>query len=345
MLVLNTPAKLVKQWLWDTHARLLLGVAISLMLGWLSVKGMEWRLVVDQFRNFPIGWVFASLAIIVLASFLRAYRWQALFVRERVPLMRLFLVQNAGIGLNNLVPVRVVSEGTQYALLTLRYGVKSGAALATLGMERILDMVVTAALLMAGLTLLPSKGEFLPYVVGAFVVAVASVLAIPVLLWVSNKPLLNRIPLLVSTAAFISDLARAKVSLGYSFLLTLFHWLLVGFCGWVLAFGMDLDITPFVATLAVLGTLYFATALPALPAAAGTFEFAIVYVLMFFGVSQLLAFGYGAVLHAVLFLPPIVVAIILFATIGLRPVKQEGSLELLKRSGVASLDDGMREIR
>lgn len=317
--------RLGKRWLWDTRVRLLIAVVISVVLGWLSVRGMDWGLVADQFQNFPAGWAFASLAIFILASFLRAYRWKVLFVGERVPLMRLFMVQNAGIGLNSMVPVRVVSEGAQFALLTLRYRIKGGAAIATLGVERILDMVVTAFLLMAVLALLPNKGDFLPYVVGVFMVAVASVMAVPFLIWLSGKPLLNRIPLLVSAAAYLSDLARHRAALGYAFILTLAYWLLVGVSAWVLAAGMGLGISAFVATLAILGTLYFATAVPALPAAAGTFEFAIVYVLKFFEVPQDLAFSYGVVIHAVLFLPPIVIAIAVFSAIGLKPAGDRGS--------------------
>ena len=305
---------------------MLVGIAMGVVLGWLSVRGMEWGLVIDQFQTFPVGWALASLFIIVLASFLRAYRWQLLFVRQRVPLMRLFIVQNAGIGLNSLVPVRVVSEGAQFALLTLRYRVKGGDALATLGVERILDMVVTAALLMAGLTLLPSRGDFLPYVVGAFVVAVASVLAVPFLIWLSGRSLLDRIPLLVATSEFLSDLARAKIAVAGAFLVTLGHWLLVGMCAWVLAHGMGLGISAFVAILGVLATIYFATALPGLPASAGTFEFGMVYVLKAFSVSQALAFSYGVVLHTILFLPPIVVAVVVFSVIGLRPLKEAGSM-------------------
>ena len=330
MVILYVSAKFVKRWLWNTRSRLLFAVAFSLLLGWMSVKGMEWGLVVDQFQDFPVAWAVASLSIIVLASFFRAYRWQVLFIGQKVPVTRLFMVQNAGIGLNNLAPVRVVSEGAQFALLTLRYGVKSGVALATLGVERILDLVVTAALLMAGLTLLPGAGDFIPYVVGAFVVAVASVLAVPLFIWVSRKPMLSRVPILVSTSAYLLDMVRAKVALPYAFLLTLVHWLLVGFCAWILAHGMGLGISAFVATVAILGTLYFATSLPALPAAAGTFEFAVVYVLKIFGVSQALAFSYAVVLHAVLFLPPIFIAIVVFATIGLRPFVQGGALRPLK---------------
>ena len=304
--------------------RFIIGLAISLFLGWRAIDGMEWGLVADQFQEFPVVWAVASLAIVLLASFFRAYRWQVLFVGQKVPLARLFLVQNAGIGLNNLAPVRMVSEGAQFAILTLKYRVNGGVALGTLGVERILDMVVTATILMAGLTLLPTNGDFIPYVVGAFVFAIGSVLTIPFVIWLSDKPFLKRFPLLVSTVTFLLDLAKSRVTLAWAFLLTLAHWVLVGVSAWVLAHGMGMDITAFVATLAILGTLYFATAVPGLPAAAGTFEFAVVHVLKFFEVPQELALSYGLVIHAVIFLPPIVVAVFFFSSFGLRPLMQSG---------------------
>ena len=213
-------------------------------------------------------------------------------------------------------------------------------------------MVVTATLLLAGLILLPNKGEFALYVVGAFVFAMGSLLAILFLVWVSSKPFLNRIPLLVSAAGILSripllasaagflvELSKAKGVLVASVLLTLGHWLLLGLCAWVLAHGMGLGITPFVATLAILGTLYFATAMPALPAAVGTFEFAIVYVLKFFDVPQSLAFSYGVVIHAVIFLPPIIVAIVVFTAIGFRSVKQ-GDSNMPRHEGKAMSFNG-----
>ena len=304
--------------------RFIIGLAISLFLGWRAIDGMEWGLVADQFQEFPVVWAVASLAIVLLASFFRAYRWQVLFVGQKVPLARLFLVQNAGIGLNNLAPVRMVSEGAQFAILTLKYRVNGGVALGTLGVERILDMVVTATILMAGLTLLPTNGDFIPYVVGAFVFAIGSVLTIPFVIWLSDKPFLKRFPLLVSTVTFLLDLAKSRVTLAWAFLLTLAHWVLVGVSAWVLAHGMGMDITAFVATLAILGTLYFATAIPGLPAAAGTFEFAVVHVLKFFEVPQELALSYGLVIHAVIFLPPIVVAVFFFSSFGLRTLMQSG---------------------
>jgi hypothetical protein len=51
--------------------------------------------------------------------------------------------------------------------------------------------------LMAGLTLIPQKGDVLPYVVGAFIVALLSLVLVRAFVWASRRPLLMRIGALV----------------------------------------------------------------------------------------------------------------------------------------------------
>ncbi len=323
----------------DARVRAALGVAVGLTLGWLAVRGVDWGLVADEFNSFPVKWAAASLAVMMLSAVVRAYRWQRLFLEEKPHLPRMFLVQNTGIGLNSLVPLRVAGEGAQFALLTLRYGVRRGVALGTMGVERVLDLVVTASLLMAGLTLIPDKGDVLPYVVGAFVVAVASVIAIPFLVYLSTKPFLRRIPLIVSMAGYLTDLGRAKFAITSALFLTLGYWLLVGACGWLLAVGMGLDISAFVATLAILGAIYFTTSLPGLPASLGTFEFAMVYVLKLFGVGQAAAFSYAVGLHAILFLPPILIAVSMLLTLGLKSLASGSGAQMQRSEPATAVKD------
>jgi uncharacterized membrane protein YbhN (UPF0104 family) len=59
-----------------------------------------------------------------------------------------------------------------------------------------------------------------------------------------------------------------------------------------------------------MGTIFFATTVPAAPSAVGTFEFAVVYVLEYFGVDREAGFGFAVIIHAVLFLPPTIIAAI-----------------------------------
>lgn len=73
---------------------------------------------------------------------------------------------------------------------------------------------------------------------------------------------------------------------------------------------MGIDISLLVATLLVIGTLTFAALIPSLPASVGTFEFAVYYFLATIGVSSGEALGFALVIHAILFLLPILIAVL-----------------------------------
>ena len=315
----RTIALLARRRLWHRRTRVLLGTSVSLLVGFWMVREIDWAGLGGQFEDFPTRYALASLFLFTLATVLRAYRWQVLFVRGKVPLFRMFLVQNAGIGLNNVSPVRVLSEDAQYVLLTLRYRVKREVVVATLGIQRVQDFVIGALLLGVGLMVLPHLPGFVPYVLGSAIVAVISVLTIPAIIWLGARSPLTRVPLLASTASSLQDLVRARIILAFAFLLTLGYWLLVGLSAWVLAYGMGIEISLLVATLAFISTLTFTTLVPSLPAAVGTFEFAIYYILKSFDVAQSAALGYALVIHAVLFLPPMLIALLAFSGWALRP--------------------------
>jgi uncharacterized protein (TIRG00374 family) len=310
--------------LWSPTGQVAIGIVFSLGLGWLAIRGIRWDLVGESFQGF--SWIYAivALGLFLLSLFLRAYRWQVLFVTERVSLVRLFLVQNTGIGLNNLSPVRVVSEPTQFAMLTLRYKVHGGVAAATLGMERVLDMVGSSAIFATGLVFIPAKarGDFALPVLAAVVLSAMAV-AIFILLGVaSRRTFTGRLAFVNGFLQSVARLNRAKGLLAYSLFLSVVYWFAIGLCAWLLAEGMGLGISPLISTLAIMSTLYFATIVPAMPGAVGTFEFAIVYFLgQFYGVAQAMAFSYALAVHALLFLPPTVIAILVVATIGLVPRK------------------------
>ena len=77
---------------------------------------------------------------------------------------------------------------------------------------------------------------------------------------------------------------------------------------------MDIDLSLLVATLLVIGTLTFVALVPSLPASMGTFEFAVFYLLTTIGVGDGDALGFALVIHVILFMPPILIAIMAFAT-------------------------------
>ena len=295
-----------------------MGVAASALLGWLAVRGLDWGLVLESFAGVSMTMIALAMIVFLFANYLRAARWRVLFVDGTVSTNRLFVVQNIGIGLNNVVPIRVVSEAVQVAILTLRDGVRPSVALATVGMERVLDLVVSAVILGGVLLIIPEMERFAPYIWGAIGVAIISVAIVRLLAWGSTGVRwVLRLPYLADFLSAVRDLERERTRLAASTAMTFVYWLLVGVTAWIIADAISLSITPIVATAVIMGTIYFATAVPAAPAAIGTFEFAVVYVLELFGVNRESGFGFAVITHAVFFLPPSIMAAIFLPGEGL----------------------------
>ena len=141
-----------------------------------------------------------------------------------------------------------------------------------------------------------------------------------------------RISFLAEFLGAVKDLERERTRLAVSTGVTFVFWLLVGVTAWLIADSISLSITPIVATAVIMGTIYFATAVPAAPAAIGTFEFAVVYVLELFGVSREAGFGFAIITHAVFFLPPTIMAAVFLPREGI------GSIGRL-RSAFSGLKD------
>lgn len=298
--------------------RIAIGLAASIGLGWLAARGLDWGIVLDSFTGVSAPLIILGVVVFVLSTYLRAFRWQVLFVGEAISTNRLFIIQNVGIGLNNIMPIRVASEPTQLAILTLRDRIRASTALATLGMERVIDVVASTLIMGVAFFLVPEMGRFTLYVWGAVGFMVVSVGLVRLLAWGSRGVgFVRRIPALAAFAEAVRALERQRLRLAWSLALSTAYWLLVGVSAWIIASAVNLNITPMTATLVIMGTIFFATAVPAAPSAIGTFEFAVVYVLEVFGVSREAGFGFAVITHAVFFLPPTIIAAVFLPREGL----------------------------
>ena len=299
------------------------GLAASGGLGWLAMRGLDWGLVRDELEGVSLSLVALAVAVFMVASYLRAYRWQLLFISEKISTLRLFVIQNEGIGLNNMIPVRVASEPTQLAVLTLRDRISGATALATLGMERVIDVVASTMILAVAFFLVPEMENFALYVWGAVGFTVVALAVVFLLGWGSMAvALFRRVPFFHAFAKAIRDLVAHRGRLSVALLASVGYWVLVGVTAWIAALAIDLDISLTTATLVIMGTIFFATAVPAAPSAIGTFEFAVIYVLEFFGVEREAGFGFAVVIHAVLFLPPTIIAAVLLPREGIGTVQR-----------------------
>ena len=307
-------------------------VALSVLLGWLIVHGLNWEELGILLYRMPLGLALMALGVFLAGIVLRAWRWYLLFVNERVSFIRLFLVQNAGIGLNNLSPVRVLSEPVQLLLLTRRGRISGGTALGTLATEHIFDIFVTSGLLVTGVLLMPELRGFTIQLGAAVVLATVSLVVFILLVkGMDAIPGLRRVSFLQGAIESIKSLRHAPLRLFLAFLGTLGHWSSLGLSGWIIAQGLGIEeVDVAVVVVLFMGSVFFVTAIPSLPGGAVTFEAAVVYSLGLFGVKDEPALAFALIMHVIMFAPSTLIALIVLPREGVqvfgrkKPVMVEG---------------------
>ena len=296
----------------------IIGVAFGLGFGWLAIRGAEWSRISDALTGFPAYLMIAALAIFMVSNYLRAYRWRQCWVNEPITTWRLFLVENAALGLNNVSPVRALEEAAELAILTLRDKLPGGSVIASMMMARIQDLAFTLIFITVALALVPSLLKFTPAIALVFLFFAAWLI---ILLRfgsiVRRFPRLRNLPAIASFEAALGLIYGRRRRMAYAFFVTCAYWLLLGPVGWIIARGLDIDIAFHLIMVAVIGAIFFSTTVPGLPGAVGTFEFAAVALLDLWGVPKDAAISFAVLLHGALFLPPILIALIVLPREGL----------------------------
>ena len=312
--------------------RILIAVMLAILLGWLVARGINWPELGSLIYQFPGGQMLLALGVFLLGIVLRAWRFHVLFVAERIGFIRLFLIQNAGIGLNNVSPVRVLSEPVQLVLLTRGSGISSGIALATLATEHLMDITVTASLLILGVVFMPELRGFSIQLTGAVVLGIVSLLIFFVIVrGMEALPGTKRIPILGSALASVRTLQHSPIRLFLSLLGTLGHWAAVGASGWIIARGLEIDVGVGVVVVLFLGSVFFVSAVPSLPGGAITFEAAVVYTMSLFDVENEPALAFALLMHIIMFAPSMLIAALV--------LPREG-IKVFRRTGPISVEDG-----
>lgn len=299
--------------------RIVAGLLLAFILGWLIAKGINWGELVDILYRFPLGHTLLALGAFLLGIVFRTWRWHVLLFEERVPFLRLFIVQNAGIGLNNVSPVRLLSEPTQLLLLTQRGHMSAGYALATLATEHLIDILVTTLLLGLGVLFMPELQGYSIQLVGAALLAGASLVVFLVIVrGMEAFPFFGRVTVLGGAIQSIHRLLNHPFRLVLSFIGTIVHWGLVGISGWIIAQGLEINVGIAFVVVLFMGSVFFVSAIPSLPGGAITFEAAVVYTLSLFAVGSEEALAFAILMHLILFAPSTVIALIVLPREGVK---------------------------
>ena len=295
-----------------------LGSAIGLVLGWLVIRGVDWGQVRGLLQSASVLLLLTGVALFFLGTYLRALRWRVLFVHEKVSTGRLLVTQYAGTGLNNMSPIRMFSEPIQFGLLTLRSGVPGGAVALTLVIGRIMDLLTNIMVMSLGLLLFPQLRPFAPFVAPAVALSLVGVVFWSLLgAGVMRIPFLRHRSFTLDFSSAAGAIATRPWRVGISMALTVLFWILNGLSGWATAEALGVDQPVYLIIVLVQTSQFVAISLPGLPAATGTFHFAVVSLLSLWDVERELALSFAMLQHLILFLPPTVVAAIVLPREGL----------------------------
>ncbi|MEW6332718.1 MAG: lysylphosphatidylglycerol synthase transmembrane domain-containing protein [Thermodesulfobacteriota bacterium] len=132
--------------------KVIAGLILSALLVYLSVRGIDFRGVVEGFRSIRYAYVPPVIALLFLMQLLRSVRWgMILSPLSKIDQLSLFSVTSVGFLAITAIPARLGELARPY-LITKKSDLKMSSALGTIIVERVLDSL--ALLVIAGFVLL-----------------------------------------------------------------------------------------------------------------------------------------------------------------------------------------------
>ncbi|CAN5698994.1 lysylphosphatidylglycerol synthase transmembrane domain-containing protein [soil metagenome] len=341
-----------------------LGIAISALLIWWVLRGVELAEVWAEIQGVRWGLLLAAVVVATSGFLLRALRWKLLLhpLKPDTGLGNRFAAVNIGFAANNLLPARVGEFARAWAISRLEPVTVSGA-LGSLVVERVLDAIAVFSLLAVAL-LHPSfpgdatvGGRPISALVLTVVVLLAVVLGTVLLLLLFPRPFLgmaDRVARLLperggrllvnGLRSFLGGLTALQNprllvgALAWSF--AFWGWNAVSFWIAMHAFGIQ---ESYVTALFVQAIIALGVAVPSAPGFFGTFHAAAVVALVeVYGVGEnaTLAFAFGY--HLGGFIPVTVLGLWYAARMGLS-MRDLGHAEEDVEEEVE--EEGHREVR
>jgi glycosyltransferase 2 family protein len=318
-----------------------IGLAVSALFVYIAVRNVDFGGFWDSLRRGEYWLLAPALAVLAFAIYLRAVRWRILFVGpSRPPLDAVTSSLLIGYLFNSVLPARA-GEAVRIVALNQRAGTSRSEALATVVAERVLDVLVLLALLLASAPLVP-EATWLGHAAAVGGVAFVLIAFALVALALRGEPvvrlLMRPFSLLPSVSSErIAQAARnlvqglavfrlPRVAVA-ALALTTVSWLVITLSFWICmrTVGLDAGID---AALLVVIAVNLAMILPSGPAGLGLFEAATVLTLTPYGIDRSEALSYAVVVHVLNVVPLIAVGYVALHrhTRAVRRSRQAGSM-------------------
>lgn len=282
---------------------------------WLALRKVEFAALGSALASARLGWLVPMFAIVYLDLLVRAVRWRVLLSRTRerpAPVWDLFKLEAIGLAVNNVLLLRL-GELARAGLAARRLGIPAAAALASVAIERALDVAALLTIFVLATRLAP--GIVPAQVVHAALLLLSGAVGALILLAAAESSLApggfaeRRLRLWPRVHNFVEQLAlgaavlRSPSAAAQAAVLSLLLWTVDAALYWASAYALGLgglmDYPRAVLTLSWAGAI---SAIPAAPGGIGTFEAFVASILHTFGAAPEIALAYALLTHMIMYL-------------------------------------------
>jgi uncharacterized protein (TIRG00374 family) len=302
--------------------QILLGIAISAGLLYLSLKGVDLREVLDHVRSARAAPMIAASVLATLTFVLRIFRWQ-LLLRDndggRLKAGPLWHGIAMGFMANNVLPLRMGEVVRSYAGAKLTQ-TRFTSVIASIAVERLFDALTVVTLLAIGLLSAnlsesavagfgvrrivtgAALASLAGLVAGSMVVAFPLAAERIVRRVIPSERIATKLVGIIEGIRHGLSVLQSPLRVGGVVLWSLAIWIVSALSFYVGFAGFDIPVD-FSGALLMQGLIMFGIALPSTPGYVGAFELPIIAVLSLYDVPQSLSAAYALTYHVTNFIP------------------------------------------
>jgi hypothetical protein len=294
--------------------KLFAGIGVSTLFVYLSVRNIDIKSVTEGFESAKYGYFLPILLCFFIIQVLRSYRWGLLLnpllqPAEKISHLDLFAVTSTGFLAISAMPARL-GELARPFLITGKSTIRMAAALGTVFVERIFDILAVLSIFFGILYFVPMPAWLMKTGFLFFAVTFVALMFLLFILFKRDEALnvltrlLRQLPnrlhhkledWLHHFSDGIATLSDVKTIIFIAFL-SLTIWLVDVVAIYLLFLSYNFHL-PFVAPFVLMVVLIIGIAIPTAPGFIGNWHYSCILGLSLFGVPKSDALSYAITLH------------------------------------------------
>ncbi len=301
-----------------SRKKILSGVVAFSITGvflWLALRKVEFAALGAALSAARVRWLIPMVVLIYVDLLVRAVRWRVLLSRTRAlpaPVWDLVKLEAIGLAVNNVLLLRL-GELARAGLAARRLGIPAAAALASVAIERALDVAALLTIFVLADRWAPGIAPV--HAVRAALLLLACAIGALIVLAAAESSLAPggfaevrlrawpRVHRFVEQLALGAAVLRSPAAAAKASVISLLLWTLDAAVYWAGAYALGLgSIMNYPRAVLTLSWAGAVSAIPAAPGSIGTFEAFVASILRTFGAVPEAALAYALLTHMIMYL-------------------------------------------